>query len=142
MKSGQVTLAGKTPTELGGFPSWRSQVSYVPQTKPDVPGSPIDLVTLASSFGARHAIDPDAQLPKDVLRDTAERLELPGDALGRPWSSLSSGEAQRALVAVHLAMRPAFLLLDEPTSACDEASAALVEAELQECGSGLLWISQ
>jgi ATPase subunit of ABC transporter with duplicated ATPase domains len=76
------------------------------------------------------------------LDDVAARLGLDAAAcLDRAWSSLSGGEAHRALLAVHVSLRPAVLLLDEPTAACDAASAALVEGVLAGCGAGVLWVS-
>jgi tungstate transport system ATP-binding protein len=55
---------------------------------------------------------------------------------GRPWYALSGGEARRVAMAARLALRPEVLLLDEPTTSVDAASAQLMreaaaEAHLQ-----------
>jgi tungstate transport system ATP-binding protein len=50
----------------------------------------------------------------------------------RPWFALSGGEARRVALAARLVLRPKVLLLDEPTTSVDAASAQLIkEAALQ-----------
>ena len=44
-------------------------------------------------------------------------------------------------LAIAVALRPAILLLDEPTSSLDVDSARRVERLLKSCGSALLWVS-
>lgn len=62
-------------------------------------------------------------------REIAERVEESLAALGiaslrrAPLAALSGGEKQKAALAAALAMRPAVLVLDEPTSELDPASA-------------------
>ncbi len=54
---------------------------------------------------------------------------------------LQGGQAQRVALAIAVALCPTFLLLDEPTSACDPLSTRQVEEVLQECGAGLIWVT-
>jgi putative ABC transport system ATP-binding protein len=54
---------------------------------------------------------------------------------------LQGGQAQRVSLAIAIALCPSFLLLDEPTSACDTASALKVERALRECGAGVIWVT-
>ncbi len=67
------------------------------------------------------------------------------EVLGWSVVRLSSGEKQRLALLRLLANRPRVLLLDEPTANLDPASAARVEALLDDYrharGASLLWVS-
>lgn len=54
---------------------------------------------------------------------------------------LQGGEAQRVLLAISLALKPQFILLDEVTSALDHESALKAEKVLKECGAALIWVT-
>ncbi len=73
-----------------------------------------------------------------------EALGLPPEALEWPVARLSSGERARLALVRALVMRPAALLLDEPTGALDEASVERVEALLRaelERGTAILLVT-
>lgn len=54
---------------------------------------------------------------------------------------LQGGEAQRVLLAVLLALKPQFVLLDEVTSALDHKSALKTEKVLKDSGAALIWVT-
>jgi len=90
------------------------------------------------AFGPRNLGAP----PLDAAaaaRDALARVGLDPDAYGaRSPFALSGGEARRAAIAGVLAMRPRYLLLDEPTAGLDargrDAVRALVGAERERSG--------
>jgi tungstate transport system ATP-binding protein len=49
----------------------------------------------------------------------------------RPWFALSGGEARRVALAARLVLQPEVLLLDEPTTSVDAASAQMIKEAAQ-----------
>lgn len=90
------------------------------------------------AFGPRNL----GRAPEEALADAHGALRAVGldpDTFGsrEPWA-LSGGEARRAALAGVLAMRPAYLLLDEPTAGLDasgrQAVCAAVESARTQAG--------
>jgi energy-coupling factor transport system ATP-binding protein len=77
-------------------------------------------------------------------REALRAVGLDPDVFGprEPWS-LSGGEARRVALAGVLAMRPRYLLLDEPTAGLDDAGrrAVLTAVEAARAAAGVLVVT-
>ncbi len=121
---GAVRLDGRA-REAVPAPDWRRRVALVPAES----GWWDDRV------GA-HFTERGAQ--PQALAEPLAALGLPADALDWEVARLSSGEKARLALLRALALRPAVLMLDEPTGALDDAATAAVEALLRRrCAEGL-----
>ncbi len=70
-----------------------------------------------------------------------ERLRLPAKILETRVASLSGGEKQRIAIAVAALLPRRVLILDEPFSALDEATARVVADELAKLDRAILYTS-
>jgi len=120
-------LAGVRRPTSGQVRRAAASVAFVPQRTavPDhLPVTLHDVVTM----GVWGGLGPWRRVGREArarVRAAEERLDL--DALvRRPFSALSGGERQRALLAQALARGADLLLLDEPTTGLDEASATRI----------------
>jgi ABC-type Mn2+/Zn2+ transport system ATPase subunit len=133
---------------LGELPLRRGTVrlparpAYVPQTdrtRLDFPVSALDVV-LMGAYGRTPAWRRVARSDRDAARATLERVGL-GDRARRRFGALSGGQRQRVLIARALLQDSPVILLDEPLSGVDAASATRIEAlfdELRDEGRVLL----
>lgn len=147
------TIAITGPSGCGKTTLLRTLAGFIPDMiHADVGGgiriddqllATMDLAQLSPAIGLVQQ-DPDAQVctlrvrseiafgpenlclaPQDIELRVAHALDALGIAhlAGRDTTSLSGGEKQRLAVAAILAMRPAVILLDEPTAHLDPAGA-------------------
>jgi ABC-type Mn2+/Zn2+ transport system ATPase subunit len=119
-------LLGELPAlgaaDLGGFPA------YVPQTdrtRLDFPVSALDVV-LMGAYARTPAWRRVARGDREAARAALERVGL-GDRARTRFGALSGGQRQRVLIARALLQEREVLLLDEPLSGVDAASAARIE---------------
>ncbi|CAD7695221.1 unnamed protein product [Ostreobium quekettii] len=132
IQGGSVRCNNQTPSEFG-VPDWRSQITYVSQSRVNLTGTPAELYFSAQKFAAQRGRQ------RGDLPDILFQLGLEQLLLNRKWGELSGGQAQRVSIAIATALKPAILLLDEPTSACDLESTRRVEEVVRECGSAVIW---
>jgi ABC-type Mn2+/Zn2+ transport system ATPase subunit len=127
---------------LGDLPVRRGVVeledrpAYVPQTdrtRLDFPVSAADVV-LMGAYGRTPAWRPLARADREGARAALERVGLADRARHR-FGSLSGGQRQRVLIARALLQDSRVLLLDEPLSGVDAASAARIEEVFEELRS-------
>jgi uncharacterized protein (TIGR00245 family) len=120
-----LLLGSSSPTELS-WPEWRRRVSWVSQDRPALEGTPrmlFDELVMYQSHGKQ-------KVELGNPREIAQNWNLEPEAFDRSWTTLSGGEAQRASLAIAMALKPQVLLLDEATSGLDKATQSLVEHSL------------
>ena len=127
---------------------WRRRIVYVPQTKVDIPGTPLDFVERISSFRVRAKRCCDTPIAVDIQATTEQIVSTWGlttALLDTEWKTLSGGESQKVLLAIALATRPTVILLDESTSAMDLTSKLQIEKTVQdhctEFGLCAIWVT-
>lgn len=111
---GDVTLDGRSRMDMSA-PEWRRRVVYVP----------------AESGWWSDTVRDHMSDVETALR-LAIRLGFPETVLSWSVSRLSTGERQRLALVRALCLKPAVLLLDEPTAALDRDGVAAVEALVRE----------
>ena len=148
-QGGSIDLIGDTKTTMNGnMTDWRRRILYVPQTKVDIPGTPLDFVQRISSFRVRANSCCDVPMDRELKATTEQIIStwgLNASLLDTEWKALSGGESQKVLLAIALATRPTVMLLDESTSAMDLASKRQIETTVQdyctEFGLCAIWVT-
>ena len=124
--SGRV-LVDNTPMAEIQLSKWRQKIGYVPQELTLLRGSVVDNITLGDK-----SVSPDNVI--EALRLSGALgfvVALPNGIhtdIGTMGAKLSGGQRQRISLARALVLKPKLLLLDEVTSALDDAT----EAEICE----------
>jgi ABC-type Mn2+/Zn2+ transport system ATPase subunit len=121
---------------VSGRPAYVAQTE---RTRLDFPVTALDVAVMGTLARGRWWLPP-RRADRVAARGALERVGLAEHA-GVRFGELSGGQRQRALLARALVQDAPVLLLDEPLSGVDPASAALIEgvfAELRASGRTLL----
>ena len=127
-------VAGRV--EVSARPAYVAQTD---RTRLDFPVTALDVALMGTLANGRWWLPP-KRADRDAAGAALDRVGL-GDQAGVRFGELSGGQRQRALLARALVQDAAVLLLDEPLSGVDPASATLIErvfGELRAAGRTLL----
>jgi zinc/manganese transport system ATP-binding protein len=117
-------LAGARDPSAGSVDAGGHSRAFVPQraaVSEHLPLTVRDVVSVGA-WGRAGALRRLSASDRAAVDTALERLDIAALAR-RPFASLSGGQRQRALLAQGLARRAGILLLDEPTTGLDAASA-------------------
>lgn len=131
-------LAGAREPSSGRVDAHGLARSFVPQRAAISEHLPLTVrdVVSVGAWGRSGSFRPLRAADRAAVDDALQRLDI-ATLARRPFGILSGGQRQRALLAQGLARRADVLLLDEPTTGLDAASAHLNRAAItDEIGRG------
>ncbi|MGH2857033.1 MAG: dipeptide ABC transporter ATP-binding protein [Solirubrobacteraceae bacterium] len=147
--SGTATLDGRDLVTLGARERrrlWGSEISFVAQSASDAMNPAIRIGRqLGEVIGLHDRLSGDALAARRL--ELVERVGIPDPpgALRRFPHEFSGGQLQRIAIAVAIACRPRFLILDEPTTGLDVRTqrqiSELISELVREQGIGALYVS-
>jgi ABC-type Mn2+/Zn2+ transport system ATPase subunit len=117
--------------EVNGRPAYVAQTE---RTRLDFPVTALDVAVMGTLAAGRWWLPP-TRADRDAARAALDRVGL-ADQAGVRFGELSGGQRQRALLARALVQDTPVLLLDEPLSGVDPASATLIEQVFGELRAG------
>ena len=138
--AGRVELAGRNLDALSERDRARA-IGYVPQTHGATFAFTVETLVLMGRTVHGSLFSPPSAHDRDVAHRMLERFGIASLA-DRPYTMISGGERQLALLARALAQEPDLVVLDEPTASLDFGNQGKVLREvraLADSGHGVLF---
>jgi iron complex transport system ATP-binding protein len=139
-KAGEVRLADRP---LGGYGSRERArlIAYVPQSHFATFAFTVETLVLMGRTAHGNLFSAPSAADKAVAARALERFGI-AHLRERPYTEISGGERQLALLARALAQEPQFIVLDEPTASLDFGNQGKVMREIRalaSAGHGVLF---
>ncbi|WP_447764196.1 dipeptide ABC transporter ATP-binding protein [Pseudomonas reinekei] len=133
---GQVEVSGQSLLTLAGEDLRRARgslIGYVAQDPATALNPALRIGSLLRETLSVHQIELDRTAQQQRIVETLRDVGLPDDAafLQRFPHQLSGGQQQRVMLALAFVLRPALIVLDEPTTALDVTTQAHILATLR-----------
>ncbi|MGF0238622.1 dipeptide ABC transporter ATP-binding protein [Rhodococcus sp. IEGM1300] len=133
---GQVEVSGQSLLALQGEALRRARgslIGYVAQDPATALNPALRIGSLLRETLAAHQVQLDRAAQQRRINETLRDVGLPEDAqfLRRFPHQLSGGQQQRVMLALAFVLRPALIVLDEPTTALDVTTQAHILATLR-----------
>ncbi len=139
-KAGEVRLGERPLAQLSSRERARS-IAYVPQVHNATFAFPVETIVLMGRTAHGGLFSRPSAHDRRVAAQALERFGI-SHLAERPYTMISGGERQLALLARALAQEPQFIVLDEPTASLDFGNQGKVMREIRALaasGHGVLF---
>jgi iron complex transport system ATP-binding protein len=139
-KSGEVRLGDRALASYASRERARL-IAYVPQSHVATFAFTVEAVALMGRTAHGNLFSRPTAADRTVAARSLERFGI-AHLSGRPYTEISGGERQLALLARALAQEPQFIVLDEPTASLDFGNQGKVMREIRAlaaAGHGVLF---
>ncbi len=132
-RAGEVRLGGRS---LASYPSRERArlIAYVPQSHAATFAFTVEAVVLMGRSAHGNLFSRPTAADRAVAAGMLERFGI-AHLAQRPYTMISGGERQLALLARALAQEPQFVVLDEPTASLDFGNQGRVMREIRTLGT-------
>ena len=127
--AGEVLIAGRRLSELA-LKDRAKLLAYVPQVHAGTFAFTVEDVVLMGRTAHGGILSRPSERDREIAAAAIARLGIMALA-GRPYTLISGGERQLALIARALAQEPRLVVLDEPTASLDFGNQGIVMAEIR-----------